>query len=153
MLDRSSRNAPSPAGDPLSEMLRGLRLDGVEYGRFRMKAPWGLSFPAQEAARFHFVAEKGCWLLNPDKEWIRGGAIAIGHPLGASGVRLMGTLLNHLEATGGRYVEAQLFGVKAAEPAIFLISVGALLVFSMSAALVPAWRASRSDPIRALRYE
>ncbi len=36
--------------------------------------------------------------LNP-----RGGAIAIGHPLGASGVRLMGTLLNHLEATGGRY--------------------------------------------------
>ena len=36
--------------------------------------------------------------LNP-----RGGAIAIGHPLGASGVRLMGTLLNHLEATGGRF--------------------------------------------------
>ena len=33
----------------------------------------------------------------------RGGAIALGHPLGASGVRLMGTLLNHLEATGGRY--------------------------------------------------
>ena len=33
----------------------------------------------------------------------RGGAIAIGHPLGASGVRLMTTLLNHLEATGGRY--------------------------------------------------
>jgi acetyl-CoA acyltransferase len=37
-------------------------------------------------------------ILNP-----RGGAIAIGHPLGASGVRLMTTLLNHLEATGGRY--------------------------------------------------
>ncbi len=33
----------------------------------------------------------------------RGGAIAIGHPLGASGVRLMTTMLNHLEATGGRY--------------------------------------------------
>jgi acetyl-CoA acetyltransferase family protein len=32
----------------------------------------------------------------------RGGAIAIGHPLGASGVRLMTTLLNDLEATGGR---------------------------------------------------
>jgi acetyl-CoA acetyltransferase family protein len=31
----------------------------------------------------------------------RGGAIAIGHPLGASGVRLMTTMLNHLEATGG----------------------------------------------------
>jgi acetyl-CoA acetyltransferase family protein len=37
-------------------------------------------------------------LLNP-----RGGAIAIGHPLGASGVRIMTTLLNQLEATGGRY--------------------------------------------------
>jgi acetyl-CoA acyltransferase len=36
--------------------------------------------------------------LNP-----RGGAIALGHPLGASGVRLMTTLLHHLEATGGRY--------------------------------------------------
>jgi len=37
-------------------------------------------------------------IFNP-----RGGAIAIGHPLGASGVRLAGTLLNQLEATGGRY--------------------------------------------------
>jgi len=36
--------------------------------------------------------------LNP-----RGGAIAIGHPLGATGVRMTATLLNHLEATGGRY--------------------------------------------------
>lgn len=33
----------------------------------------------------------------------RGGAIAIGHPLGASGVRIMTTMLNHLEATDGRY--------------------------------------------------
>jgi acetyl-CoA acetyltransferase family protein len=33
----------------------------------------------------------------------RGGAIAIGHPLGASGVRMTATLLNQLEATGGRY--------------------------------------------------
>jgi acetyl-CoA acyltransferase len=32
----------------------------------------------------------------------RGGAIAIGHPLGASGVRIMTTLLNQLEATDGR---------------------------------------------------
>jgi acetyl-CoA acyltransferase len=36
--------------------------------------------------------------LNP-----RGGAIAIGHPLGASGVRLMTTMLNDLEVTGGRF--------------------------------------------------
>ncbi|MBF6354899.1 acetyl-CoA C-acyltransferase [Nocardia higoensis] len=36
--------------------------------------------------------------LNP-----RGGAIALGHPLGASGTRIMATLVNHLEQTGGRY--------------------------------------------------
>jgi acetyl-CoA acetyltransferase family protein len=36
--------------------------------------------------------------LNP-----RGGAVAIGHPLGASGVRIMTTLLNQLESIGGRY--------------------------------------------------
>ncbi len=34
---------------------------------------------------------------------INGGAIALGHPLGATGVRLMTTLLNELERTGGRY--------------------------------------------------
>jgi acetyl-CoA acyltransferase len=40
---------------------------------------------------------------DPDRLNPRGGAIAIGHPLGASGVRLMTTLLNHLEAAGGRF--------------------------------------------------
>jgi len=41
----------------------------------------------------------------PDMEKFnpRGGAIAIGHPLGASGVRISATLLNQLESTGGRY--------------------------------------------------
>jgi acetyl-CoA acetyltransferase family protein len=36
--------------------------------------------------------------LNP-----RGGAIALGHPLGASGARLLTTMVHALEATGGRY--------------------------------------------------
>ena len=40
---------------------------------------------------------------DPDVFNPRGGAIAIGHPLGASGVRIMTTLLNQLESTGGRY--------------------------------------------------
>jgi acetyl-CoA acetyltransferase family protein len=40
---------------------------------------------------------------DPDRLNPRGGAIAIGHPLGASGVRLMTTLLNELQATGGRF--------------------------------------------------
>jgi acetyl-CoA acetyltransferase family protein len=38
-----------------------------------------------------------------DKVNVNGGAIAIGHPLGCSGARLMTTLLNELERTGGRY--------------------------------------------------
>ena len=43
--------------------------------------------------------------LRPDMDKVNpnGGAIAIGHPLGASGARLMTTLLNELERTGGRY--------------------------------------------------
>ncbi|MFC1421373.1 acetyl-CoA C-acetyltransferase [Streptacidiphilus cavernicola] len=40
---------------------------------------------------------------DPDRVNVNGGAIALGHPLGATGVRLMTTLLNELERTGGRY--------------------------------------------------
>jgi acetyl-CoA acetyltransferase family protein len=42
---------------------------------------------------------------HPDmaKVNVNGGAIALGHPLGCSGARLMATLLNELERTGGRY--------------------------------------------------
>ena len=42
---------------------------------------------------------------NPDmaRVNVNGGAIALGHPLGCSGARLMSTLLNELERTGGRY--------------------------------------------------
>ena len=48
------------------------------------------------AWRAHFDADPA--RLNP-----RGGAIALGHPLGASGLRLMGSLINGLEESGGRY--------------------------------------------------
>jgi acetyl-CoA C-acetyltransferase len=34
---------------------------------------------------------------------VNGGAIALGHPIGATGTRLMATLLNELERTNGRY--------------------------------------------------
>jgi len=42
---------------------------------------------------------------HPDMEKVNpnGGAIALGHPLGASGARLMATLLNELERTGARF--------------------------------------------------
>ena len=40
---------------------------------------------------------------NMDKVNVNGGAIALGHPIGATGTRLMTTMLNELERTGGRY--------------------------------------------------
>jgi acetyl-CoA acetyltransferase family protein len=54
-----------------------------------------------------FAAVPLAWLgeLGADPATLnhRGGAIALGHPLGASGCRLLTTLLGQLEATGGRY--------------------------------------------------
>ncbi len=41
--------------------------------------------------------------VDMDKVNVNGGAIALGHPLGSSGTKLMSTLLNELERTGGRY--------------------------------------------------
>jgi acetyl-CoA acetyltransferase family protein len=52
--------------------------------------------PVPVAWRDHFDA--ALERVNP-----RGGAIALGHPLGASGARLLTTMLNGLEATGGRW--------------------------------------------------
>ncbi|TIC86848.1 acetyl-CoA C-acetyltransferase [Crenobacter intestini] len=41
--------------------------------------------------------------FDPARTNVNGGAIALGHPLGASGARLMTTLLHELERTGGRF--------------------------------------------------
>ena len=41
--------------------------------------------------------------FDPEKVNVNGGAIALGHPLGATGARLMTSLLGELERTGGRY--------------------------------------------------
>lgn len=47
------------------------------------------------------------WLAEMDADPVRvnpnGGAIALGHPIGCTGARLMTSLLHHLERTGGRY--------------------------------------------------
>jgi acetyl-CoA C-acetyltransferase len=40
---------------------------------------------------------------DPERTNPNGGAIALGHPLGATGARLMTTLVGELERTGGRY--------------------------------------------------
>jgi predicted permease len=52
-----------------------------------------------------------------------------------------------------RYVSAQLYGVQGADPAIAIWTVVLLAVVSAAAGLIPAKRASRIDPILALRAE
>ncbi len=61
------------------------------------------SFEVNEA----FASVVGAWLAETGADRARvnprGGAIALGHPLGASGARLMTTLVHHLRQTGGRW--------------------------------------------------
>ena len=83
MLDDSSRTftpvvqppheyggLPAAGPDPLTQVLLGLRLEGVEYGRCLVHAPWAISFDAQAAARFHFVVSGGCWMHTPQSGWM-----------------------------------------------------------------------------------
>jgi acetyl-CoA acyltransferase len=69
----------------------GLKLD--EIGVFEVNEAFA-------AVPLAWLAETGAdeWLLNP-----LGGAIALGHPLGASGARLMTTMIHHMRDQGIRY--------------------------------------------------
>ena len=76
MLDHLSELEPvsgtRPEGvDLLTKVLLGLRLDGVEYGRCLMHAPWAVAFPAQRETRFHFVASGSCWLRTAGTAWVQ----------------------------------------------------------------------------------
>ena len=51
-------------------------------------------------ATFDWAKDTGADLAKTN---VNGGAIAIGHPLGASGARIMTTMVNALEQRGGRY--------------------------------------------------
>jgi ABC-type lipoprotein release transport system permease subunit len=53
----------------------------------------------------------------------------------------------------GRYVAAQLYGIQAHDPFIAGSTVLLLTIVSAAAGLIPAQRASRTDPITALRQE
>jgi acetyl-CoA acetyltransferase family protein len=82
-------SAPNPATRRLLER-SGLSID--DFDAMECNEAFA-AIALMWASEFHPDPER----FNP-----RGGAIALGHPLGASGVRIMSTLLNHLEATGGR---------------------------------------------------
>jgi acetyl-CoA C-acetyltransferase len=64
--------------------------------------------------------------LDDEKVNVNGGAIAIGHPLGMSGARLVTTLLHELRRRGGRYGLATMcIGVGQGQAALFEREPGA----------------------------
>jgi putative ABC transport system permease protein len=56
-------------------------------------------------------------------------------------------------AAGSRLVRAQLFGIGTTDPAVYVGTALLFLVVTVAAGLVPAWRASRVDPITMLRTD
>ncbi|HEX6234427.1 MAG TPA: acetyl-CoA C-acyltransferase [Jiangellaceae bacterium] len=91
------------ASDPI------LMLTGVIPATEKIFAKTGLTIDDMDAYEVNeaFAPVPLAWLhetgADPAKLNPRGGAIALGHPLGASGTKLLTTLVNQLEATGGRY--------------------------------------------------
>jgi acetyl-CoA acyltransferase len=86
-----------------------LMLTGIIPATHRVLERSGLSIDDIDAYEVNeaFAPVPLAWLndlaADPARLNPRGGAIALGHPLGASGGRLLATMLNYLEDTGGRY--------------------------------------------------
>ncbi|HEY3713332.1 MAG TPA: thiolase family protein [Jatrophihabitantaceae bacterium] len=86
-----------------------LMLTGVIPATRKALARTGLSIDDIDAFEVNeaFASVPLAWQrdvsADPERLNQRGGAIALGHPLGASGARLLTTLLGVLESTGGRY--------------------------------------------------
>ncbi|WP_375398174.1 acetyl-CoA C-acetyltransferase [uncultured Sphingomonas sp.] len=91
------------AGDPVIMLEEPIPATRKALARAGMKLDDIDLFEVNEA----FASIPMAWLkalgADPDKLNVNGGAIALGHPLGASGTKLMATLLHALKARGGRY--------------------------------------------------
>jgi len=81
---------PIPATEKILER-SGLTIDDIDL------------FEVNEAFASVVLAWQKEHNTDLEKTNVNGGAIALGHPLGSSGTKLMTTLLNELERTGGRY--------------------------------------------------
>jgi len=82
---------------PVEAARRALARAGVGWGDLSA-VELNEAFAAQSLACLAEWPELDPAIVNP-----RGGAIAIGHPLGCSGARILTTLIHHLRRTGGRY--------------------------------------------------
>jgi acetyl-CoA acetyltransferase family protein len=80
---------------PVDAANRALARAGIGWGDIEV-AELNEAFAAQSLACLQDWTE-----LDPERLNVNGGAIAIGHPLGASGVRILGTLVHELRRRGG----------------------------------------------------
>jgi predicted permease len=78
-------------------------------------------------------------------------ALVVGQGLRLAGIGLGLGLL--LAVVSSRAVESQLYGVPALDPLTFLVMAGVLLGTAFLASYLPARRATKVDPLNALRYE
>ena len=96
-------NLTVTAGDPVIMLEEPLFATDRAFQRSGMKIEDIDLYEVNEA----FAPVPLAWLKHVggdrSKINVHGGAIALGHPLGASGTKLMATLLNALEARGGKY--------------------------------------------------
>ena len=87
---------------PVAAVNQALRRAGIGWGDVAV-------LELNEAFASQSLADIGQWDgLDPDKVNPNGGAIALGHPLGASGARVLGTLAHELRRRGGGYGVAAL---------------------------------------------
>ena len=82
---------------PVTASRLALQRSGVGFGDLSA-VELNEAFAAQSLACLGEMPELDPAIVNQ-----QGGAIAIGHPLGASGARILTTLMHHLARTGGRY--------------------------------------------------
>ncbi|MEO5798380.1 MAG: ABC transporter permease [Gemmatimonadales bacterium] len=67
---------------------------------------------------------------------------------------LIGAVIGLVAAIGlGRVAQSILYKMEGADPGVLVAAVGVLAVVALSAGLVPAYRASKLDPVKALRYD
>ena len=98
---------------PVPAVRKLLERAGVEVGDLDL-VELNEAFASQSLA---VIRELG---LDPEKVNVNGGAIALGHPLGMSGARLVVTLLHELRRRGGRYGLATMcVGVGQGQAALF----------------------------------
>ena len=100
-------NAPVPAARKVLAKA-GLTVDQIDL--------WEIN-EAFAVVPAKFVRDLG---LDPAKVNVNGGAIALGHPIGATGAMLIGTVLDELERTGGRYGLVTMCAAGGMAPAIVI---------------------------------